>query len=58
MNVLSFIFIISKHRCWMLRIPGSASLTSLEPGPSASACFLSILRRFPREVCFVLRVPV
>ena len=50
MNVLSFIF-ISKHR-----------FTSLGPGPgpsaSASACFLSIPRIFPREDCFVLRVPV
>ena len=38
------------------------ALTSLGLGPgpsaSASACFLSIPHKFPRENCFVLRVPV
>ena len=67
MNVLSFIF-ISKHRftpagCFAsLAPPRSARFTSLGPGPgpsaSASTCFLSIPRKFPRENCFVLRVPV
>ena len=54
-----------EYECFVIHIhnfktPLLARFTSLGPGPgpSASACFLSIPRIFPREDCFVLRVPV
>ena len=51
-----------EYECFVIHIhfktPLLARFTSLGPGPLASACFLSIPRIFPREDCFVLRVPV
>ena len=51
-----------EYECFVIHIhfktPLLARFTSLGPSASASACFLSIPRIFPRENCFVLRVPV
>ena len=52
---------IREYECFVIHIhnfktPLLAQLRFTSLGPSA--CFLSIPRRFPKEDCFVLRVPV